>query len=95
MLTPLLCIIEVVSLYINPMVIKTNCLNDLLKSGAQRLTLFPNSLSWLGPSEVDMTYAVDSQELLDIKEDLNWMETRLDLVNSGFGVPLFWWKSMQ
>jgi hypothetical protein len=42
-----------------------------------------------------MTYAVDSQELLDIEEDLNWMETRLDLVNSGFRILLFWWKSMQ
>jgi hypothetical protein len=85
----------VVSLYINPVIVETNRLNDLLKSSAQGLALFPNSLSWQGPSEVDMTYAVDSQELLDIEEDLDWMKTGLNLVDSKLVILMFWREPMQ
>jgi hypothetical protein len=95
MLTPLLGVIEVVSLYINPVIIETNCLNDLLESSAQGLTLFANLLSGQGPSKVDMAYAVDPQKLLDIEEDLDWMKAGLDLVNSRFVTLMFWRKPMQ
>jgi hypothetical protein len=94
MLIPLFCVIEVVSLYINPVIIETNCLNDLLESSAQGLTLFANLLLGQGPSQVDMAYAVDSQKLLDVEEDLDWMKAGLDLVNSRFGILMFWWKPM-
>jgi hypothetical protein len=39
-----------------------------------------------------MTCTFDFQELLDIKEDLNWMKARLDLVESGLVILMFRWK---
>jgi hypothetical protein len=38
------------------------------------------------------TYTFDSQELLDIEEDLNWMEAGLNLVESRLVIPMFRWK---
>jgi hypothetical protein len=42
-----------------------------------------------------MTCALDSQELLDIEEDLNWMKAGLNLVESRLVILMFRWKPMQ
>jgi hypothetical protein len=42
-----------------------------------------------------MTCTFDSQELLDIEEDLNWMKARLNLVESRLVIPVFRWKAVQ
>jgi hypothetical protein len=39
-----------------------------------------------------MTYTLDSQEFLDIIEDLNWMEAGLNLVESRLVILMFRWK---
>ena len=83
-----------VSLYINPVIIETKALNDLLKSSAQGLALLPNSVSWQRQRRDDMTYAVDSQQLLDIEKNFNWMKAGLDLVDNRSMIPMFWWKPM-
>jgi hypothetical protein len=42
-----------------------------------------------------MTCTFDSQELLDIKEDLNWMKAGLNLVESRFVILMFQWKPVK
>jgi hypothetical protein len=39
-----------------------------------------------------MTCTLDSQELLDIEEDLNWMKAGLNLVESRLVILMFRWK---
>jgi hypothetical protein len=39
-----------------------------------------------------MTCTFDSQELLDIEEDFNWMKAGLDLVESRLVILMFRWK---
>lgn len=39
-----------------------------------------------------MTYTFDSQELLNIEEDLNWMKAGLNLVESRLVILMFRWK---
>jgi hypothetical protein len=39
-----------------------------------------------------MTCTFDSQELLDIEEDLNWMKAGLNLVKSRLAILMFRWK---
>jgi hypothetical protein len=41
-----------------------------------------------------MTYAVDSQQLVDIEKNFNWMKAGLDLVDNRSMIPMFWWKPM-
>jgi hypothetical protein len=41
-----------------------------------------------------MTCTFDSQELLDIEEDLNWMKAGLNLVESRLVILMFRWKPM-
>jgi hypothetical protein len=41
-----------------------------------------------------MTCTFHSQELLDIEEDLNWMEAGLNLVESRLAILMFRWKPM-
>lgn len=42
-----------------------------------------------------MTYALDSQELLDIEEDLNRMKAGLNLVESRLVILMFRWKPVE
>ena len=42
-----------------------------------------------------MTYALDSQELLDIEEDLNRMKAGLNLVESRLVIFMFRWKPVE
>ena len=42
-----------------------------------------------------MTYTFDSQELLDIEKDLDWMKAGLNLVKSRLVILMFWWKPVQ
>ena len=41
-----------------------------------------------------MTCTFNSQELLDIEEDLDWMKAGLNLVESRLVVLMFRWKSV-
>lgn len=41
-----------------------------------------------------MTCTFDSQELLDIEEDLNWMKAGLNLVESRLVILMIRWKAM-
>ena len=42
-----------------------------------------------------MTCIFDSQELLDIEEDLDWMKAGLNLVESRLVILMFRWKPVQ
>lgn len=46
-------------------------------------------------TQANITYALDSQELLDIEEDLNWMKAGLNFVEGWFVILMFRWKPVQ
>jgi hypothetical protein len=41
-----------------------------------------------------MTYTVHSYKLLNVEENLDWMEAGLNLVDNGFLSLMFWRKAM-
>jgi hypothetical protein len=60
----------------------------------QHLRAAPNFWSSLAKKfkSGHMTYTFDSQELLNIEEDLNWMKAGLNLVESRLVILMFRWK---
>jgi hypothetical protein len=73
-------------------IIETNCLDDPFECSTQGLLLFSGSVSQQKSPQDKVTCTFDSQELLDIEEDFNWMKAGLNLVESRLVILTFRWE---